>query len=232
MDKIDKNLIINILLILVIIIISFRYCKKTNILKSDKELLLKTGDTIVKTINKDGSESAKISLLTSYNTKLLLQIQTKDESIKSLQEAVKQYKNKLTNNSSVTVFTTNTIYTGNGTTTVSIVDSSTVYIASNKDTTWVKWNTIANKDSTHLDLKIKEAYTVVIGDDSKWYQFRKLPFVEVTNKNPFSSTKAIRAFKIEEKVKTRFGIGIQAGYGITLGGLSPYVGMGLNFKLL
>ena len=37
---------------------------------------------------------------------------------------------------------------------------------------------------------------------------------------------------VEKKIKTRWGIGIQAGYGASKDGLSPYVGVGISYNLL
>lgn len=37
--------------------------------------------------------------------------------------------------------------------------------------------------------------------------------------------------QIKEKVKTRWGVGIHGGYGITKSGLSPYIGVGISYNL-
>ena len=37
--------------------------------------------------------------------------------------------------------------------------------------------------------------------------------------------------RIKEKVKTRWGIGVQAGYGVSKSGLSPYIGVGVSYNL-
>lgn len=37
--------------------------------------------------------------------------------------------------------------------------------------------------------------------------------------------------RIKEKVKTRWGIGVQAGYGASKSGLSPYIGVGVSYNL-
>ena len=226
-----KFSVIGIIISIIITIINIQSCQKRE-LQSDNLLLINVGDTLNKKKNKDGSETAKIALLESYNTKLILKLNTQDETIKSLQNIINKNKERLGDQGSVTVFSTSTILSDTQTTTVTVVDSSTVYSACNKDTTWIKWSTIATKDSTHLNLKVNNAYAVIIGSErSKWYK-KKTSFVEVTNSNPYTSTQALRAFQVKDTRVNRIGLGIQAGYGITLKGLSPYLGLGINFKLL
>lgn len=230
----DKAKITNIIIVsvaIIAIIINIQYCQKKE-LQSDNLLLINVGDTLSKRKNKDGSETAKIALLESYNTKLILKLNTQDETIKSLQNIINKNKERLGDQGSVTVFSTSTVLSDTQTTTVTVVDSSTVYSACNKDSTWIKWSTLATKDSTHLDLKVNNAYSVIIGSErSKWYK-KKTSFVEVTNSNPYTSTQALRAFKVKDNRVNRISIGLQGGYGITLRGLSPYLGLGINFKLL
>lgn len=230
---INKSLIyipLGIIIGIMFILLLIKDCKNRK-LKGDVTLLKELGDTLSKKRNKDNTETSKISLLESTNTKLILQLQTKDETIKSLQQAIRQNANFIKNGGSVTVFTNTTTYSNTANTNFIIIDSNSVYEASNTDTTWVKWRTKASKDSTHLDLEIKNAYTVVIGSE-RIGLFKRKSIVEVTNKNPYTSTQALRAFQVKEDKVRRFGIGLQAGYGVTLKGLSPYLGVGINFKIL
>lgn len=37
--------------------------------------------------------------------------------------------------------------------------------------------------------------------------------------------------RIKEKVKTRWGVGVHAGYGVSKSGLSPYIGVGVSYNL-
>jgi hypothetical protein len=57
-------------------------------------------------------------------------------------------------------------------------------------------------------------------------------FIEGTSKNPFTTVSGLQGFKIAENRRRPFGIGISAGYGISGTGLSPYIGVGLNYSIL
>lgn len=234
---INKNLIYILLGIIVgIIIISLflRGCKEDKFKQDNKMLISLLQDSIQRTRNKDGSQTAKISLLQNRNTNLLLSLSTKDSTIKWLQEEVKKAKSLIKKGGSVTVIESGTTFTGVATTTVfaNTKDScNPIYKAQNKDTTWVKWSTISTKDSTSIKISTRDKYSVVIGSE-KVRLFKRKPIVDVTSMNPYSTIKNMRAFEIKDTRVNRFGVGIQAGYGITLKGLSPYLGIGLNFKIL
>lgn len=56
---------------------------------------------------------------------------------------------------------------------------------------------------------------------------------QVDSVEHFISTKVITIEKaIPVKEKSRWGVGVSAGYGVGKGGLSPYVGVGLSYNLL
>lgn len=231
MDKIEKLILVIVCIFILIIVWNIPSCDNKN-LKQDNKLLLDLQDTLVKHRNKDGSQTAQIGILQSRNTNLILQLNTKDETIKSLQDEIKKNKDRIKNGGSISVFTTITTYQDSTKTSTSYLsDSSIVYKASSKDTTWVKWNTISNKNSTSLDLKVKNAYTVVIGSE-RVSLFKRKSIVEVTNKNPFTDTQALRAFEVKDTRRNKLSLGIQGGYGITLKGFGPYLGIGINFKIL
>lgn len=200
-------------------------------LNTENNLLKNSLDTLTKTKNKDGSETAKIALLEN-DTRTFLALKTMDSSIKSLQQEVSKYKSLLDKNGSVTVFSTTTIYNAGSRTSVSGTTLNPIYTAYSKDSLWIKWKTIASKDSTHLDLFIKNAYSVVIGQER--YGFLRLktkPIVQVTNKNPYTTTDAIRAYRVSVKPH-KFGLGIHLGYGISTKGVAPYLGIGLHYNLI
>lgn len=98
---------------------------------------------------------------------------------------------------------------------------------------WYNGRIIAKRDSTNLDIKIENSYTIVIGQEGKWYK-KKTPFVEVTNENPYTKTKTLRTYQVDNKIKPkRIGIGIIGGYGFSIGiKLSPIIGIGLSYNLI
>lgn len=237
MDKIEKKFKNNRLgLIFAAMILIFlamlRICGVMTNKKQDViNLYENINDTLVTIKNKDSTETSKIALLQAENVKLFLSIKSKDETIIQLQKEVKKNKEQLKNGGSVSIVTVTTTYSSSAKSKDSIVDNRQNFLASNKDTTWIKWNTIANKDSTTLNIKVKNAYTVVIGKE-KIGMFKYKPIVEITNKNPYTSTQALRAFEVKDLREERFSIGLQVGYGITFKGLSPYLGIGFGVKII
>ena len=55
--------------------------------------------------------------------------------------------------------------------------------------------------------------------------------VKITNQNPYTKIGEIESITFDKKPKY-FGIGFNAGYGISKNGLSPYIGVGINYNLL
>lgn len=61
--------------------------------------------------------------------------------------------------------------------------------------------------------------------------FTSKSYIDVYNTNKNIEISPILQYEIKVK-KKRFGIGINAGYGITTQGLAPYIGFGLNYNLI
>lgn len=49
---------------------------------------------------------------------------------------------------------------------------------------------------------------------------------------PYVQTIGVRSYKTDVIKPKRYGLGLQAGYGITNSGLSPYVGVGISYNLI
>ena len=64
---------------------------------------------------------------------------------------------------------------------------------------WVKGNIIARVDSTQIDLKIKNAYGVVLGQEKTGFLGLGKPktFVDVLSYNPYSESTAVRALQVQ-----------------------------------
>lgn len=219
---------------IVLIVLFLKGCKEDKFKQDNNMLINLLQDSIQRTRNKDGSQTAKISLLQNRNSDLLLSLSSKDSTIVWLQREVKKAKSMIKGGGLVTVIESGATFTGVATTTVftNIKDSCRpIYKAQNKDTTWIKWSTISTNDSTNIKISTRDKYSVVIGSE-KVGLFKKRPVVEVISSNPYSTIKNMRAFEVKDTRTNRFGIGIQAGYGITLKGFGPYLGIGLNFKIL
>ena len=81
------------------------------------------------------------------------------------------------------------------------------------------------KDTLGFKLKIKNDYTFIFGKE------KGVPFVELTNHNPYTETKTMRAFNVDPAKKTgRFGLQLQTGIGYT-GKIQPYIGVGVGYTI-
>lgn len=225
-------------LTIAIIIISLLFinkkCEDNKQNKTDIKLL--TGllkDTLITIQHKDGSQTSIINLLSSTNADLLLQINSKDKTIQWLQSEVAKAKSEIKDGGSVTVIESNNEFADTIIPKITRNDScNPIYIAENIDTLWVKWKVKASSEAVIVDIETKEKYSVVIGSE-KIGLFKRKPIVEVTSYNPYTKIKNMRAFQvIDNSTNRKFSLGIQGGYGITLHGLSPYLGLGINFRLL
>lgn len=197
-------------------------------------------DTLRTTRNSFGQEKSRTSTLETANTALFLNTKTSDSTVKWLQNVVSNYKKELKNSGSATVFS--------GITTVNVSGKTTI----THDTTWMpyeskyevpavystvlknKWyngTVIARQDSIHLDIAIENSYSVVIGEEGKWWK-KKTPFVEVTNLNPYTKTKTLKSYEVSGAKDKKWGIGANIGYGFSKTGLSPYVGIGIQYSLI
>lgn len=237
--KENKTLIFSLLtaLIVVAVMIITKSCNKYSRQNVEQRSLL---DTLTRTKNKDGSETSKIELIQMTNANLLIELSSNDSIIRQLRLQVKNNKEKIKQGGSVTLINSNTTYSSIGTTTISSVqpiikgDSILifpVYECIGEDSTWIYYHIKAYKDSTLVKFRSRDKYSVVIGLE-RLGLFKRKPIVEVTTYNPFNSIKSMRAFEVKDNSVRKISLGLQGGYGITLKGFSPYLGIGINFKLL
>lgn len=251
MDKITKQTIVSIIIVFIIIIILglIKQCNKPVV--ESNEMYEHLQDSITTYKNKYGESVAVIQVLQASNTSTLLELKTKDETILWLQKEVKDAHDKIKSGGSISIVGTEILFTGKNGTTITfdtskppIMDddedasfNKTVYLypeysSTSKDTTWIKYSIKANKDTTTLDLSVKNKYSVLIGSKrDKWYK-PKYPIVEVTTKNPYDKVKTLRAFEVKDNQKTRLGLGLSVGWGVNPKGIQPYLGIGLNYTLI
>lgn len=181
---------------------------------------------------KDGTQVAKIRAFEGKKANLFLKLESKDKEIIKLQKEVRRVKGKLSRGGGVVRGGSTTKVITQTNTVVKFVDKDTVYTSHLKDSIWYEADIRVTKDSTMLDLKVGNKYTVVVGETKNGLFKKPTPFVEVSNDNPYTSTTALRAYKVSAPDPKRWGIGVTAGYGITKSSLSPYVGIGISYNLI
>lgn len=165
--------------------------------KESLNLINALGDTIKIWKDKDGLNRSKISVLESYRTQDFLTLQTKDRQILELQKRVKEYKDKLKEGSSVTIIKGETVYDTIYETKDSIREIlGEISIIDTVDNKWITSVFGFNKDSTIYSLKVRNNYTIVIGEEKQGFLKPRKPFAEVINENPYSVTDTLRTYRV------------------------------------
>lgn len=181
-------------------------------------------DTILIWKDKFNQEHTKTTIIESNNKEQFLQINSKDSIIQELQILLKQYKSKGIR--AATISKTETII---DTILISKKDSLLISTDVNLDG-WIYGNVTYCNDSTHLNLKVRNEYDIIQGVEKSF--FNEKPYIEIINKNPYTTTKVLRSYQIKQFDK-KFALGIQLGYGISTHFKPvPYIGIGLQYNLL
>lgn len=236
LSKIIGSIIILILLIILILSIKQNKDKALELENLSNSL----NDTLKIWKDKDSINYAKISLLETSKVNDFIKLQTKDKEIKELQKEVNNYKNKLGSSGSVTKFRTitnvelrevtkiDTLRIVNG------LDKFPEYSSEINKDGWIVGVIVANSDSIKADLKVKNDYSVIIGEERQGLFKPKKPFVEVKNNNPYSETESLRTYRVFDKTKkSKFGLGPYIGIGLDRDfKFIPNIGIGINYTLI
>ena len=195
-------------------------------------------DTLKTWKDKDSLSHAKIQIIETERTKDFLSLQSKDEEIIKLQKTVKQYEKQIKNQGSVTNFASETkIITKDSLVTDSVCGKCSFYFSNSNP-----WYSVdasiyptetPNQLSLSLDLKVKNEYSVIIGEEKQGLFKKPKPFVEVLNHNPYSETKSLKTYQVSNNVRVkRFGIGPNISAGFDDKGFSWFIGFGLQYNLI
>jgi hypothetical protein len=231
-----------ILIIVVLLLVYFLGCSVVKSAKKENEqtnLINALGDTLKLTRLSDSSQKAAIQAFVTEKIKDFYTIKSKDSTIVALQDIVRQNEKKLKGGGSAVVVKGETSIVSSGPTIIEHTNYDTVdkpVFPVYKATIIEKrgWYTIksrADKDSTHIDLTIANSYDVIVGKEKgKW-------FANVTNHNPYSSIKSMRAYHVEvpETRQKRVNLAIFGGYGYNLQGEvrgTPLIGAGISYTIL
>ena len=186
--------------------------------------------------DKDSLNHAKIQVLETEKVRDFISIKSSDSTIVKLQALVKEYKNKIKNQGSITHIGSETGIEGSAPTIITKIDSIYPTYTSNFNLKgWVTGTTVSDKNKTTIDLKVKNEYSVIVGEERQGLFKPKKPFVEVINRNPYTETTALRTYQVTQKPPKKFGIGPVAAYGVELNGtpsFGVFVGIGLQYNLI
>lgn len=229
--------ILIIVVLLLIYGIGCTYKGKNKEISQLSNLISAMNDTLKEVRLIDSSQQAVIQSLTTQKVEDFTSIRTKDSTIKALQTLVKKYEKQIKGGGSVTSVQGETNILGTGPTIIEHTNYDTIstpvfpVYTSNILNRWYTAKTRATKDSTHVDIKVINSYDVIIGkEDGKW-------FANVTNHNPYSSTKSMRAYNVEvpKTKQKRINLILFGGYGYNLQGEvrgSPMIGAGVGYTIL
>lgn len=170
---------------------------------------------------KNGEDFLKIKNLTGYNLKLQNLIASQGKDIKRLKTAL------VLASETQYVDTIRDFYPIGGDT---IVFSESILIDSISNS-WINTVYGFKMGKSFLQLKTYDEFSIVIKDSKEG------PYAEITNLNPYSSTKDMRVFNIapprQKKRGLGYSFGVAAHYGI-FGkriDVGPYIGVGINGNL-
>jgi len=228
MEKIYKYVailgtVVSILLYILLSVKTSRYNDMSNVVSAVNSEISRYRD-------KYNREVTKREAIETTDINNFLRFKTTDSLILELQNTVNDFKKEIKRGGSATVFEGETNIDKSSVTNVFYKDSNAVYTTLYNDK-WVDYNIVATKDSTLLNFKVKNKYSVVIGRE-KISLFKSLPYAKVTNYNPYSSVKDTRTYRIKLKDK-KIGIGPNVSYGIT-SDFTPkiYIGVGLQYNII
>ena len=206
--------------LILLISLMFKECTYKQREIDTRKLIAQLNDSLVSYRDKEGKLISKISSIEVDNMNFFKQLEVKDKTIKELQNLVK--KGTLMASILKTETKVDTIVK------TKIVKDGEEDIMFETDFNlkdWI-WGTISmDKDTTAMVLFVRNQYDITLSKEKEG------TYVNVSNNNPFSVTKEIRSVYKLPKPK-KFGVGISAGYGITAQGLSPYIGVGINYNLI
>ena len=152
-----------------------------------------------------------------------LKLKLKDKEIVELQDLVKKYKNV----KSATIIKTETkiVEKTVNKTVLDTISNTPIYESSFNLKDYIWGDIVAKKDTTDIKINIKNDFNIVT------YKEKGKLVLDVSDKNPYSITKSQRSYINLPKQK-KFGLGVNVGYGISKSGLSPYIGLGVNYNLI
>lgn len=200
--------------------------------KEKAEMYDKLQDTLKTFKDEKGKLVNQISVLESSNYKYFTDLKTKDSTVLRLQETVNKYKKQLNKpgGTAIEIDRETIIDTIIQKEIEYVYIDGALYLKDSFTDKWISAEYERRKDSSLWKIKAKDDISIAIVEDKG----RK--YAEVTNHSPYSNTKNLRVWQFEEpKKKKTWGIGIQAGYGVTADNLlqpKPYIGIGISKNLI
>lgn len=236
-----KNILIVVLILLLgasLVAINYRGRK----MEEGRQVVEAMHDQIVVWKDKDSINHAKISVIETARVTDFINIMIKDSTINYLQSVAEKYKSRLKSQGSVVVVEGSTSIDQSFETTIDSIPSLDnvvypTYISEFNLDDWVSGKVVSNRDSTLINLQIKNRYSVIVGQEREGFFKPYRPTVEVVNDNPYTETQSLRAYQVAQDKRKRITIAPSVNFGWDIYG-DPHFTLGvsvqpnfLNFKL-
>jgi len=159
--------------------------------------------------------------------------QAKEKESLALRQQVSDLKKDLSNLKSVTSISTETIGKVRTTVLDSLIylkDSTTIKLrkSSYRDH-WTDLSVTFSEDSALWKYKFKDSLSLVgYFKKDHWYSLRSKPYLNAQSFNPNSTITGLNNFTMQERVRSRFGVGPFIGIGING---RPQAGVGVFYRL-
>jgi len=216
--KISNKVLYTIIVVLTIIICLLlnSYKNKVNENNTIKNIYHTANSEVTKLINSNGELETKIEIITTKNVKLLADLESSDKTIIKLKKEVDYYKNKLYDNSSVSIISSQTNISNNEPTIIYVPDTNIIdlsnftpimptYITNiSKYGEWITGKIVANQDSIAYNINIKNELSVVLGEEKQGFLKPRIPVAIVKDENPYTDIKDMKVYKVEKNHKSQF----------------------------
>lgn len=228
MKKIKFEYWLVILLSILIIGMFFVIRDKSRRLDDKDNFIEAMNDSLKVIRNRDSSTTATIKSVVFSNFKQFQKIKSQDSLIVRLQKLNKKTQSgiafneetKISDKAPTKIIEKDTVYQDN----LVYIYPEYRHIYNNK---WYNAESITNKDTGFLSIKIRNEYDVSVELGARGY------VAVVTSHNPYTQTKEVRSVIIPKDSPKKFGIGIQGGYGFSTDFKpKPYVGVGISYSIL
>lgn len=203
--------------------------------KDQIDLYLSLTDTLHNYKTKDSLNAATIKVIETHRAEDFLKIKNLEGYNLKLQQLISSQKKEIKNLTSALIVATETQFTD----TIreflplggdSIIFSKSVLLDSVKNS-WVDVTWGFKMGKSILRLKTFDEFSIVVKDSKNG------PFAEITNLNPYSTTKNMRVYNVATPRQKKQGIGYSIGIGGQYGyfnrkfDVGPYIGIGYNGNL-
>ncbi len=232
----SASLIINVALIVALILLLRMYFGEKDSRIEQQTLIEASTAELQKLKNEAGQNLAKIQVLETANAKTFLAFESQNETIKELQQLVKENRRlfKDSKGTAGIIKSETKIDTTTATTVTQDSLNNPIYTSKIKEK-WFNIDVEASIDSTSISLRSYHSLSLVMGSESQGLFKKRKTFAIAKDENPYSDIKDMRIYNVSED-KNRFVVGPYVGIGVTnnqgVVRTGWQVGLGVTLKLI